>query len=77
MNVGLPAKSGVAGLVYIVVPNVMGIAVFSPRLDHHGNSVRAVEFARRLLSLVRAWALPPDRHNICRCNYHPHHHSHA
>ncbi len=52
VNVGLPAKSGVAGLVYIVVPNVMGVAVYSPRLDSHGNSVRAVEFARRLLKQV-------------------------
>ncbi len=47
--VGLPAKSGVAGLVYCVIPNVAGIAVWSPPLDSHGNSVRAVELFRRLL----------------------------
>ena len=49
-NVGVPAKSGVAGLVYIVVPNVMGIAVYSPPLDAHGNSVRGVAFFERLMA---------------------------
>jgi hypothetical protein len=48
-EVGLPAKSGVAGLIYVVVPHVMGIAVFAPPLDSHGNSVRGVEFCKRLL----------------------------
>ncbi len=38
---GLPAKSGVGGGVMGVVPGVMGIAAFSPRLDESGNSVRA------------------------------------
>jgi glutaminase len=50
-TVGLPAKSGVAGLVYVVVPHVMGLAVFSPPLDSHGNSVRGVEFCKRLLQV--------------------------
>jgi glutaminase A len=49
IEVGLPAKSGVAGLVYVVVPNKMGIAIWSPPLDSHGNSARAVEFCSRLL----------------------------
>jgi hypothetical protein len=29
---------------------VMGIAIFSPRLDAHGNSIRGVEFCKRLLT---------------------------
>ena len=37
-NVGLPAKSGVGGGIVAVVPNVMSIAVWSPRLNSHGNS---------------------------------------
>ena len=37
------------GLVYIVVPNVMGIAVYSPPLDSVGNSVRAITFFKHLM----------------------------
>lgn len=48
-RVGLPAKSGVSGAVIIVVPNVMGICVWSPRLDDCGNSVRGVKFAKELV----------------------------
>lgn len=49
LEVGLPAKSGVAGAVLIVVPDLMGIATFSPRLDTYGNSVRGVGFCRELV----------------------------
>ena len=37
--VGLPGKSGVGGGIVAVVPNVMSIAVFSPRLNSWGNSL--------------------------------------
>jgi glutaminase len=40
-NVGLPAKSGVGGGIVAVMPGKGAIAVFSPRLDDAGNSVRA------------------------------------
>lgn len=40
--VGMPAKSGVAGGVLAVLPGQLGIGVFSPLLDSHGNSVRGV-----------------------------------
>jgi glutaminase len=48
-SIGLPAKSGVAGAVFGVVPNVMGFCTWSPRLDRLGNSVRGIEFCRRLV----------------------------
>ena len=40
-HTGVPAKSGVGGGIMGVIPGVMGIAAFSPRLDESGNSVRA------------------------------------
>ena len=40
-KVGLPAKSGVGGGIVAVVPGKGAIAVFSPRLDKAGNSVKA------------------------------------
>ncbi|AEF41485.1 glutaminase [Hoyosella subflava] len=47
-TVGIPAKSGVAGGILGVLPGQVGIAVFSPRLDSHGNSTRGVKLFERL-----------------------------
>jgi len=41
-NIGMPAKSGVAGGVIAVLPGQLGIGVFSPPLDSRGNSVRGI-----------------------------------
>lgn len=41
-TVGLPAKSGVSGGILAVVPGKMGIAAYSPLIDQHGHSIRAV-----------------------------------
>jgi glutaminase len=55
-NIGLPAKSGVGGGVILVVPKLMGICIFSPRLDAQGNSVRGVDVAKRMVKHYRLHA---------------------
>lgn len=49
-QVGIPAKSGVAGGLIGALPGQIGIATFSPRLDPHGNSVRGVSLFERFSS---------------------------
>jgi len=44
--VGMPGKSGVGGGIVAVVPGHLSIAVWSPRLNEHGNSVFGVETLR-------------------------------
>jgi glutaminase len=59
-RVGLPAKSGVGGGVVAVVPGKMGIAIFSPRLDAKGNSVRAIQVCRALSEELSLHCLAPS-----------------
>ncbi|MFF8638262.1 glutaminase [Streptomyces pilosus] len=49
-QVGIPAKSGVAGGLIGALPGQIGMATFSPRLDTHGNSVRGVSLFERFSS---------------------------
>lgn len=49
-EVGMPAKSGVGGGVMAVLPGQLGLAVFSPKLDEHGNSVRGIAVCKRISS---------------------------
>jgi len=45
---GMPAKSGVSGVIVATVPGVAGIAVCSPRLNDKGGSVRGHIILRHL-----------------------------
>ena len=47
-RVGLPAKSGVGGGIVAIVNRQLGIAVYSPRLDAKGNSVRGIAVCKEL-----------------------------
>lgn len=42
-RIGMPGKSGVGGGIIAVVPGSYTIAVFSPRLNHYGNSVAGLK----------------------------------
>ncbi|MHC2999943.1 glutaminase [Microbacterium sp. HJ5] len=59
LRVGLPAKSGVSGGVLAVAPSQFGVAAFSPRLDAHGNSVRAVAVVELLSERLGMHLLEP------------------
>ncbi|HEX7352737.1 glutaminase [Brachybacterium sp.] len=48
VRVGIPAKSGVAGGMVGVLPDLVGIGTFSPRLDRQGNSHRGGRLFERL-----------------------------
>jgi glutaminase A len=49
-EIGLVAKSGVSGGILAVVPDRLGLAVYSPRLDEHGNSLRGMAALSRVAS---------------------------
>lgn len=51
---GMPAKSGVSGVIVAVVPGVAGIAVSSPRVNDVGGSVRG-HLILRTLSRHLGW----------------------
>jgi glutaminase len=48
VRVGLPTKSGVSGALLSVVPGAGAIAIYSPALDHVGNSKAGVFFLEKL-----------------------------
>ena len=73
VDVGIPAKSGVAGLVMCVVPGVCGFAVFSPRLDPNGNSARGVLVAAAMSEQLGLHVLKRNNHDHGSSARSPHH----
>jgi glutaminase len=71
-EVGLPAKSGVGGGVVGVLPGQLGLAVFSPKLDIKGNSVRGVRTFRDLSKRfnLHLFNFPSISDNAIRRVYH-------
>ncbi|MBE2990796.1 glutaminase A [Sphingomonas sp. CFBP 13603] len=60
VRVGLPAKSGVGGGILAIAPGIASIAVWSPNLDQHGNSMLGVR-ALEMLNARTGWSVfgPP------------------
>lgn len=67
-DVGLPAKSGVCGGILAVMPGQFGVAVYSPRLDPVGNSVRGIAACKRLAAdyALHSYADRTDTRNVVR-----------
>lgn len=70
-QVGIPAKSGVAGGLIGALPGQIGIATFSPRLDSHGTSVRGVSLFERFSSDMgmHLMEVPPAARSAVRSNH--------
>ena len=47
----MPAISSSSGAIMLVIPDVAGITIYSPKLDHINISVRGVEFCKELIRL--------------------------
>lgn len=60
-TVGLPAKSGVAGGIIAVLPGQLGIAIYSPPLDVHGNSVRGIKVCEEISDELHLHVMSPSR----------------
>nr|WP_308420180.1 glutaminase [Pseudoclavibacter endophyticus] len=69
-QVGIPAKSGVAGGLIGALPGQIGIATFSPRLDAHGNSARGVSLFERYSNDMglHVMEVPPTARSVVRAN---------
>lgn len=51
-RVGLPGKSGVGGGIVAYLPDKLSIAVWSPELDQHGNSLIGIETLERFTTEI-------------------------
>lgn len=72
VEVGLPSKSGVSGALLVIAPNLMGVALFSPRLNEKGNSVRGIDFCKRLVASYRVHVFEPLRSGNTGAKVDPH-----
>ena len=51
-EIGVPMKSGISGILLLVVPGVMGISIISPPLNAQSNSVKGMKTAKLIHKLL-------------------------
>ena len=49
---GVYAKSGVSGILMLVIPGVMGVGIVSPPLNKYGNSVKGILTMKMLMKYI-------------------------
>jgi glutaminase len=50
---GVYVKSGVGGIILLVIPGVMGIGIASPPLNKYGNSTKGIQTAKKISLLYK------------------------
>lgn len=68
---GLPAKTGVGGGIFAVVPGRMSIVGFAPPLNEAGNSIRATEAINYIVQQLDLNLFGSTRQETSQLSYHP------
>jgi len=63
-RVGLPGKAGISGVILLVIPNVMGLCLWSPAIDAMGISVRGLQFSEQLVQKLDVHHYKSGRHSV-------------
>lgn len=61
---GVYVKSGVGGIILLVIPGVMGIGIASPPLNKYGNSVKGIQSAKKISLIYTKHKSIKNRKNI-------------
>ncbi|OAF68584.1 hypothetical protein A3Q56_03676 [Intoshia linei] len=67
-KIGLPAKSSSSGCMFVIVPNLLGICLYSPELDKNENSLRGLHFCQKLIETFNFHKFDSDEENLKKIN---------